>query len=851
MLDLTPGMALRQYPVLIGLCLLLSALGYSQQPITLEGQIFIVVDGTREFGEVGIDPSNNAIKFNILNPDIGAELHVLAFNRADRFLYGFDYTTGVLHRIDANGDREAVGEISVSQAYAWLAGDITADGRYLTMIGSDNTADQVLVQVDLQTAGFPFTSQPLPGVTNLADITYHPVTGLLYGFDAEVNQLVRIVPTNGTITAISAMNGENTVQGLYTDAFGELRGFGTSNSGVVGAIYKMSEDHFGERRLATGPAYKIQDLACAHYTVGFQTGVDPLLSFPCTDVVYTYRLGNTTDEVFGNTRVTHELPEGLEFTQVLQNGFGANVEINGDRLTIDNLDIEQGIRTLTVKVAVGDIAGGTYDSQAILEGLPAILGNDRVSDDPATIRHNDPTKLIINRIDRDSFFVDVFICHGDTAFLDGTAYGTQFNWSHGSSAPVVYAVESNQYVLEARSGCQVTTVLFDVTAASCPFTIEIDHDMIPREAYPCSDVVCRFIIDNDTGEDYSEIEFTDTLPEGLSLVDVLYNPFGGELVAQSDPHLIWITGMTVPPGVDTLDVLVNVGNVVPGIYLNQARISNFPQAIGMTRISDDPSTLEFDATGLTVLGVEGDTLRTEAFICDGTDIVLDGTPYGYEFLWDDGSTGATIEVAEPGIRSLTVFDGCESTYIIFDVLRGDPVNISFATDVLAIDLGDSVMLDPYLVNFGDTLAIQWTDPLESSLSCTTCLTTQAGPLSSVSYKVYVANAVCSDSAEIRILVDKSRKLFAANIFSPNGDGVNDYFFIQSPQFAEIEHFAVYDRWNNCVYRTTGHEVNDELSGWDGTSSGQVLMPATYVWHARITFLDGITQDFGGQVVLLR
>ena len=44
-------------------------------------------------------------------------------------------------------------------------------------------------------------------------------------------------------------------------------------------------------------------------------------------------------------------------------------------------------------------------------------------------------------------------------------------------------------------------------------------------------------------------------------------------------------------------------------------------------------------------------------------------------------------------------------------------------------------------------------------------------------------------------------LYTGNVFSPNGDGSNDYFYIQSTSDTPrtIVDFSIYDRWGNLIY----------------------------------------------------
>jgi gliding motility-associated-like protein len=105
---------------------------------------------------------------------------------------------------------------------------------------------------------------------------------------------------------------------------------------------------------------------------------------------------------------------------------------------------------------------------------------------------------------------------------------------------------------------------------------------------------------------------------------------------------------------------------------------------------------------------------------------------------------------------------------------------------------------------------------------------------------------------LSIEVRKFRRANAPTGFTPNGDGVNDYFFIQGGEkVQEVTIFRVYDRWGTLVYEGQNLEVNIPEQGWDGIYKGQPAAAGTYSWYADILFRDGETIQIKGNVTLLR
>ena len=129
----------------------------------------------------------------------------------------------------------------------------------------------------------------------------------------------------------------------------------------------------------------------------------------------------------------------------------------------------------------------------------------------------------------------------------------------------------------------------------------------------------------------------------------------------------------------------------------------------------------------------------------------------------------------------------------------------------------------------------------------------ASPQSTATYTVTVVDENgCTAEDEILIIVEKVRDVFVPNIFSPNDDGRNDIFYIQSGgQVANVKSFQIFNRWGESVYETFNFQPNDPNYGWDGEFRGEKLNPAVFVWFAEVEFIDGEVLLLKGDVTLLR
>ena len=105
---------------------------------------------------------------------------------------------------------------------------------------------------------------------------------------------------------------------------------------------------------------------------------------------------------------------------------------------------------------------------------------------------------------------------------------------------------------------------------------------------------------------------------------------------------------------------------------------------------------------------------------------------------------------------------------------------------------------------------------------------------------YVSNDKCpchtddsdceKDSTQIKVSIKESQ-LLVPNVFTPNGDGMNDEFRVLYRSLREY-HIWVYNRWGKLVYEST-----DPAKGWDGTILGRPAAEGAYYYVIRAIGTD--------------
>ena len=86
-----------------------------------------------------------------------------------------------------------------------------------------------------------------------------------------------------------------------------------------------------------------------------------------------------------------------------------------------------------------------------------------------------------------------------------------------------------------------------------------------------------------------------------------------------------------------------------------------------------------------------------------------------------------------------------------------------------------------------------------------------------------------------------------NIFSPNQDGINDFFNLITDSDILIEDMKVFNRWGELIYNNDNPDL-----GWDGTLNGSPTPPGVYIYQIIYTNSIGSRREIKtGDFTLLR
>ena len=215
------------------------------------------------------------------------------------------------------------------------------------------------------------------------------------------------------------------------------------------------------------------------------------------------------------------------------------------------------------------------------------------------------------------------------------------------------------------------------------------------------------------------------------------------------------------------------------------------------------------------------------------------------------STDSTFKKLSSGKYTLTITDhiGCKLNESI-DIMSPLP---------FALDLGE----DQYL-NLGDKLTLHVKTNyiiassrylLDNQIVCDqACDGKSFLPFDSGLLTIEAkSDKGCVAKDTFHLFVKEIIKAFIPNIFTPNGDGKNDYFMIMGDisNIKMINLLQVFNRWGGLIYEGRDLFPNDVQQGWDGTIQGKSADEGLYVYLAKVQLLNDKIKTLSGDILLNR
>ncbi|TVR80345.1 MAG: hypothetical protein EA409_07895 [Saprospirales bacterium] len=297
-----------------------------------------------------------------------------------------------------------------------------------------------------------------------------------------------------------------------------------------------------------------------------------------------------------------------------------------------------------------------------------------------------------------------------------------------------------------------------------------------------------------------------------------------------------------------IDDSFSVTGLAPGLYGATAMDDNGCMDTTSFLVTE-PDPVQFDLTPPDPVLCFGDQSEFTVINASG------GRGGPYRFAVNFGALndlGSTVNLFA-GDYVISVFDarGC-SAIDSFSLDQPDEIVVNLPEKIEVL-LGDSIRLEPELTSIRPITEFEWISE-GNILSCTDCPRPFASPAFNDFVTLFVYDTEgCTGMGSLFIEVNAIRNVYVPNAFSPNRDGVNDEFRVYTGLGVRgIKSFRVFDRWGGMIFeRTSDGLLLEDQIGWDGLVNGEEAPVGSYVYVVEIEFIDGISEVYRGELVLIR
>lgn len=237
---------------------------------------------------------------------------------------------------------------------------------------------------------------------------------------------------------------------------------------------------------------------------------------------------------------------------------------------------------------------------------------------------------------------------------------------------------------------------------------------------------------------------------------------------------------------------------------------------------------------------------------------------GYTYMWSFGSSIPTSTIISsnifnpeicftaPGTYSASIFikspEGCSANVNYTNLITVYPKPIAdFSFTPEKPDILDNPDVN-FINQSNGANSYYWynVNAMFSQESNPMCIFTEPGKFL---ITLISSNGQCSDTLSKYITVEDDFFLYIPNSFTPNEDGLNDYFYpVLTGDFSSRNYsFEIFDRWGDLLYRSN----NQNETKWNGFYKNELCKDDIYIWKLSFTNSKGKAYEKTGHVTLIK
>jgi len=221
-------------------------------------------------------------------------------------------------------------------------------------------------------------------------------------------------------------------------------------------------------------------------------------------------------------------------------------------------------------------------------------------------------------------------------------------------------------------------------------------------------------------------------------------------------------------------------------------------------------------------------------VCPGDSLLI--TASGADnYIWSNGMTTESIYVSAEETVSLHGFNsiGC---------MESCPSNTASVTiqeyEVTPVNLGEDIPIcnnEQVVLDAGSYISYNWFNNINNQTNMVSeegeywvSVEDINGCLSNDTINLFTDSSCEYNNTEEQDSVDS---IFIPNVFTPNGDGLNEKFLVKGDGIRDLS-VKIFDRWGNLLYESS--EINE---GWDGKYRGVKVSSGTYSYVIDGTYIN--------------
>lgn len=223
--------------------------------------------------------------------------------------------------------------------------------------------------------------------------------------------------------------------------------------------------------------------------------------------------------------------------------------------------------------------------------------------------------------------------------------------------------------------------------------------------------------------------------------------------------------------------------------------------------------------------------------CDGGEVGLTVDPEGETTLWSTGELTKSITVAASGTYTVAIVDGNGCRGETSRKVTVYPLPVLSVSNDTTLSLGEQAQLWATGAN-----TYSWSP--DSFLDNPNSDRPISSPTSTTEYTVTGEDVNgCTSTATVTVTVIEDYNLKPVNLFTPNGDGTNERFYVGNIEEYPDCRVSVFNRYGNQVFSAKPYG-ND----WRGEMNNTPLPEGAYYY---VIECDGNPDRFDGAVTILR